>query len=119
MAEQLKEANMGKFERLFKSFDKDMTVQEIKDVADYNSTLLFDIHSWLNESGKKAYEAYNVIEFEATFAETIDQLAEGIENHINKQSATGNNVSSSAAKMLRNFCKSYLNREITIKEEKS
>lgn len=103
---------------IFKSFNKDMTVPEIKDIANYNSKILSDIRCYLNEAGKKALEAYDVLEFEATFASTTDELVEGIESHINRRDSVYN-VSKEAANNLKHFCKNFLDREITIKEERS
>ena len=101
---------------IFKSFNEGMAVPEIKEVASYNGRILYDMYSYLNKAGKMALEAYDVIEFEATFASTIDELAEGIESHINKTDIY-NRVSPDAVSNLKHFCKNFLGKEI--KEERS
>lgn len=104
---------------VLKNYEKGMTVQEIKDISAYNSTLLFDIKNYLNEDGTNLYDTYEIIEFEATFAGTIDELVEGIEGHINNPKRIYHKANKEVTSNLKHFCKNFLDREITIKEERS
>lgn len=102
-----------------KNYEKGMTVQEIKDISTYNSNLLFDIKNYLNQDGKDLYDTYEIIEFESTFAGTIDELVEGIEEHINNPKRIYHKANKEVISNLKHFCKNFLDREITTKEERS
>ena len=102
-----------------KNFSKEMTVPEIKEIASYNSSVLWDLINFLNQDGKDLHDTYDIIEFEATFSDTIDDLAKGIEDHINDPKRIHHKANKDVVKNLKNFCKNILGKVITIKEERS
>ena len=104
---------------VLKNYEKGMTVQEIHDISAYNSLLLCDIKRYLNEDGKNLCDTYDIIEFESNFGGTIDELVEGIEEYINNPNRVYHKVNKEVARNLKHFCKNFLDREITIKEERS
>lgn len=102
-----------------KNYEKNMTVEEIKHISTYNSNLLFDIMNYLNQDGKDLHDTYEIIEFEATFASSIDELVDGIEEHINNPKRIYHKTNNEVISNLKHFCKNFLEREITIKEDRS
>ena len=60
------------------SFKKVMDVNQIKEVCDTNSSQLWAVIQYLNQSGKDAMNTYNAISFHATFSENIDDLANAL-----------------------------------------
>ncbi len=84
-------------------FKKGMTVEEIKKAADERNEKLMDMQIYLNEAGVAATDSYHIISWEATFSETIEELANNIKEHMEKEK-----VNERVKKNLNNFIKNYL-----------
>ena len=84
-------------------FKKGMTVEEIKQAADEQGAKLNDMYIYLNEAGAAAADTHHIISWEATFSETIEELINNINEHIEKE-----HVNDKVQKNLKNFIKNYL-----------
>lgn len=83
-----------------KSF-KDMTFEEIKAEADAQHTKFWDMHQYLNDSGIELGETYQIIDWNCTFASNKKELAELIQEDIEKGKVKNNHV----LRNLNNFIK--------------
>ncbi len=84
-------------------FKKGMTVEEIKKVADEQEAKLRDMYIYLNEAGAAAADTHYIISWEATFSETIEELINNINDHIEKE-----HVNDRVKKNLNHFIKNFL-----------
>lgn len=59
-------------------FTKDMTFEELKKVVEHESYRFWEMHRYLNESGKVMEETYSIISTECEFSQTKEDLLENI-----------------------------------------
>lgn len=92
------------------SFKKGMDVNQIKEVCDTNSSQLWAVIQYLNQSGKEAMNTYNAISFHATFSENIDDLAKALREEVEGTSTCSQVRPSETAviKNIKHFIKNYL-----------
>lgn len=61
-----------------------MNFEEIKEMAHHQHTKFWDMHQYLNESGKEILETYSIIDWNCAFAGEKKELAELIQEDIER-----------------------------------
>ena len=69
-----------------------MTFEEIKEMADRQHTKFWDMHQYLNDSGKEMLETYKIIDWACSFACNKNELAELIQEDIERGNVKNKHV---------------------------
>ena len=80
---------------------RNMTFEEIKEMADRQHTKFWDMHQYLNDSGIEMGETYQIIDWNCTFASNKEELVELIQEDIEKGKVKNKHV----LRNLNNFIK--------------
>ena len=78
-----------------------MNYEEIKEMADRQHTKFWDMHQYLNETGKEMLETYSIIDWNCAFAGNKTELAEIIQEDIERGKVKNKHV----LRNLNNFIK--------------
>ena len=80
---------------------RNMTFEEIKEMADRQHTKFWNMHQYLNDLGKEMLETYSIIDWNCSFASNKEELAELIQEDIEKDKVKNKHV----LRILNNFIK--------------